>query len=496
MLGKVWKLVLRISLIAAAVLAFLVVMELIRAFQTLHELHPVAGYAFLGLAGLLVLWSLGRLMGGWRHRPKVLRPPDIGKLDEAKLRMLRKHGRYLWRYLHRLGKNPVLSEEKRDFATASAVELRLLTRKTKDRNELCEALKKAEGEQIEPLLQDIDALAEAEVQQCMVHVMMGVAASPWDAVDLLVVLYRNGSMITRITRFYNSRPPLRERLSVFVDTLRIVAMIKFASLSSGLIKKCTNVPLVGRALEPLVQAVGAGVLTSAAGHAAMHRCRAFRRWDQQEAAKHLGMMVGQYLTDCWRAARHHILPILEQKLKGIPIAAWGAIRNGFGSAVDATAKAADSLVGQPVASAARAVGRGTRSFFSKLFGHYPEPVQPWQPYPVAAQGPMQMPPGASPPGAMPPSTPGPPPQGVQLQPQPPPQYQPQPQYQPEPQPQPRPQQHQQRPQPQPPQVPQPQPGQHRRQQQPQPQPPAQQPPSQPPPAQQPPAPPPGGAPKR
>jgi uncharacterized membrane protein YcjF (UPF0283 family) len=416
MLSKLWKIAVRVGLMIAAVLTFLVVLELLRAYQTIRGAHPrygpIAGYVFAGAVILLVLWSIGRLMGGWRHRPKVLRPPKIGTLDEADVRGLRRHAKYLAKYLRRLSHNRALPQEKRAEAHTACVEFREAVRGCRRRrDQLRDLLKKTENERIEPLLAELDKQAEGEIEECVMHVMIGVAASPWDAVDLLLVLYRNGGMVTRITQCYNSRPALRERLSIFADTLRIVAMIKFASLSSSLLKKCTNVPLIGRTLQPLVQAVGAGVLTSAAGHAAVRRCRAFRPWNHEDAAQHLGNKVGQYLSDCWHAARDHILPILEKRLADVPAAAWGKIRKGFGSAVDATAEVAGDYVSKPVGRAAKATG----GFFGRLFKRVDEfagPVQAVaQPAAAAAPGAAAPPPAAPAPaladGAQPPAEPAP-----------------------------------------------------------------------------------------
>ena len=335
-------------------------MELLRAYQTLHELHPIVGYAFAGVAGVCVIWSVGRLLGGWAIRPRTLHPPEVDDLDQADLRTLVRYGRYLIRYLRRLSRNEQLGEQQRRGAAEAADRVSAELRERGGRDRVLALLKATEADEIEPLLSELDSLAEQEVRECVLHVMIGVAASPWDAIDLLIVLYRNGGMIARITQVYNSFPPLRERLLVFVDTLRMVLMIKFASLTGTIVKNSKGIPLLGRVLKPLMQAVGSGVLTSVAGHAAMQRCRAFRGWNRQEAAKRLDGMGKQYLRDCWGAAVEHTLPILREKLSDIPSAAWTKIREGFGAAIDATAGAADSFVRKPVAAGVDTIANGGR----------------------------------------------------------------------------------------------------------------------------------------
>jgi hypothetical protein len=304
----------------------------------------------------------------------VLKPPAVGDVATADERTLRRYGRYLVRYLARLGRNSSLPEPRRAEAAAAAVELRdaLAGRSAANprpgrpgRNALAELVAAAEAEHIEPLLAELDRQAELEVRDCVLHVMIGVAASPWQAMDILIVLLRNGSLVARVSRIYNSRPAVREQIAVVADTLRVVAMVKFTSLVSGLLRRSGRVPGMGWAIEPMAQAVGVGVLTSVAGHAAKDRCRAFRRWDRQEAARRLHAMVGQYVADCWQAAVEHVLPILKQRFVDVPAEAWAAASKGFSAAVQDVAHAADSFVRQPVAAGVGAVAGGGRNTYRR-----------------------------------------------------------------------------------------------------------------------------------
>ena len=68
MLERFWKQASRLITVAAAVIAFLLVIELIRAYQTLRDLHPWAGYAFVAGLVALLAWLAVRLLGGWRNK--------------------------------------------------------------------------------------------------------------------------------------------------------------------------------------------------------------------------------------------------------------------------------------------------------------------------------------------------------------------------------------------------------------------------------------------
>ncbi len=369
MLSRLWKTFIRVVVIAGCFVLFLVFLEVVRAYQTLREMNYIVGYVFLAMVCLVVLWLIGRLMGGWRLRRRVLVPPPIDDVDTAGVDTLRKYCVYLVKYLRRLGANAALSQEHRHKATEGAAELPGRARKCKDREELLAAIRETEQERIEPALAELDELAETEIRQCVFHVMTAVAASLWNSIDVLIVLYRNGRMITRITQIYNSRPALREQIGILLDTVKVVAMIKLASMTASLLTKGRRaVPMVGRATESLAQAVGAGVLTSAAGHTAKLRCKAFRGWDRKEAERHLGEMVGQYLQDCWEAARQCVWPVVVETAGNATSVAWDKVKEGFGAAVDATAAAADSFVVKPVSAGAGAVANGGRSVFARATG--------------------------------------------------------------------------------------------------------------------------------
>ena len=364
MFTRIFKIISKVVTIAAVVLAFLLAMELIRAYQTLYGLHPWAGYAFLALLAVGLIWTFGRLMGGWRYRPRTLKCPAVGNLDEADPPALRRYGKYLRKYIARLAINESLTDEHRTQAALGAAELPAKLRECASTDELRAALRHAEAEHIEPLLADLDAKCESEIAQCVRDVMVGVAASPWPLVDALIVIYRNGSMVARVTHIYNSRPAIREQLSILIDTVRLVATVKLAHMMRKILERTVrDVPLAGRVAEALTQAVGAGVLTSAAGHAAKHRCRAFRGWNREEAVRDLRARLGEFLADCWRVASETLMgplgKLYQSSVDGLSAA--------FKKAVDTTASAADTFVVRPVTIGGRGVAHGVRWSWRRVF---------------------------------------------------------------------------------------------------------------------------------
>jgi len=363
MLQRFWRNAVRVVTVAAVVVCFLFVMELVRAYHTLRDIHPAAGYAFLVVLAVGGVWLTVRLLGGWRLRPRTLRPPDIADLGAARPHELRRYARYLVRYLRRLAGNESLSADRRARADAAAEELLGASRRLRGDGDLADECRRCEREAVEPLLAELDKLAVAQVTAAVRDVMVGVAASPWPIVDATIVLWCTGRMVTRVTHVYNSRPPLREQLIIFADTVRIVATIKLTFLLRKVVESLArSVPLMGRLAEAAAQAVVAGVLISAAGHAARHRCRAFRGWDRREAAADLKAHLGEFLRDCQRIATENLVGLLARLYHG----SADRIAEGLGAAFEAVAEAAEALVRRPVAAGGRHVVRGLRWSLGRL----------------------------------------------------------------------------------------------------------------------------------
>jgi hypothetical protein len=182
-----------------------------------------------------------------------------------------------------------------------------------------------------------------------------VTLSPYRSADLLIVLYRNGGMVLRLTAIYASRPRLSEQLAILRDTVTVVAAVNFLNLGSKLVESLlSTVPIVGRFADDIAQGLGAGFFTSAVGHAAMHRCEAFQGWDRLEATDALRSRSEAFLEDVREIFQKDILPHLRSRLPGLE---WERIASGVRRAVDVTAAGLDSLVARPVLAGGRVAVR-------------------------------------------------------------------------------------------------------------------------------------------
>jgi|GEM_PF-264544 len=368
MLAQFWTMVRRAAIAVGVALSLFAVVELIRAYQALNGLHPVLGALFawlliLGLAGLLVYYRLA--VYRWRT---VLTPPPREAPETAGEGALRRYLRYLRRVMLRLARNDLLPERQREGLQSEAQRLLELAAARPGREVLAQAVASTEIDVVEPAMATLDGFAEKEVRACVRDVMLAVTLSPWRSADLLVVMYRNTAMVGRLTRIYESRPRLGEQFAIMRDVAAIVATVNFLNYGSRLLQNMATgvLPFMGRFADDVAQGVGAGLLTSVAGHAAIGRCRAFRGWRQAEAEETVRRKLKDFAVDLKDIATTDLFSKIRKPVESqLPVDVSRPellvrIRDGLATALDETAEVMDTFVRRPVTVAGRgAVSAGS-----------------------------------------------------------------------------------------------------------------------------------------
>jgi len=369
MLKDLWSLVSKILIIAAIVISVVFLAELLRLFVFFYRLHPILGiaYAILLAGGSLALLIM--FIRSCRRHPRVLTPPLMPPLDEAGHTEMREYSKYLSKYLERLAENETLERDEQELAEDGIDYIRDTLKAHPLNDDLRRAITKTESEAIGPLLKSLSKQSTKEVRRCVRDVMIGVTLNPYPSIDLLIVIYRNMAMVTRIVGVYRSRPSLREQFGILKDILMVVATVNFINLNRKLLENLfSQIPIVGRFIDDIGQGVGAGILTSVAGHAAIDRCSAFRRWNSEEEAASLGARSARFLVDVKDLFTKDMLPELKPKIrselpeeKAEDPGVWDAIARGTASAMDLTVRAWDSFVRKPAVAGAQGVATaGTR----------------------------------------------------------------------------------------------------------------------------------------
>jgi len=349
---------------AGCLLCFFFVIEVIQAQQVLSGVHSALGAAFALLLAVACAALVTCYVVSLRRRPLTLRPPPRQELDKAEMRELQAYGRYLRRIMQRLARNELLPDLTRAGLESGETRLREALAEEVSLADVTDAIRDAEELRIQPAVKVLDELAEREVRRCVRDVILGVTLSPWRTIDLLVVLYRNARMVTSITGAYNSSPRLREHLLILRDVAVVVGTVNFLNYGSRLMQNlATSVPLLGRFTDDVAQGVGAGLLTSVAGHAALTRCRAFRGWNEAEAQARIRDQLGVFMVDIKKIVFDDMLPQLRKPVAALaPEAArepgWtDRLRDGISGAIDDTTAVMDSFIRQPVVAAGRGMAK-------------------------------------------------------------------------------------------------------------------------------------------
>lgn len=366
MLKQLWNLLVRLTVVAGVLLGFVFLAECLRLFVLFYHIHPLAGFAFAGIFFIGALALFIYLWHGLRAYPRALVPPRMPELPAASHVEMRRYCDYLIEYLDRLTENPNLDGEftKAAQERIAAIEDTLGAHPLND--DLARTIAKTEEETIAPLLGRLDEKASQEVRRSVRDVMLAVTLSPYPSADILIVLYRNFTMAFRVMRIYRSRPTPREEWQILRDILAVVATVNFLNISRRLIESLfSQVPLIGRVIDDIGQGLGAGLLTSVAGHTAMDRCAAFRGWSNEEEVRSLGARMGNFLTDVKDLFTKDLMPELKGpiRLTVSPNEAeqpgfWDTIARGVASAIDMTAKTVDFLVIKPATAGVQTVAAG------------------------------------------------------------------------------------------------------------------------------------------
>ena len=296
---KHWFRIVRTAVRAGGVfVAFFALVEVVRAYQPLRGLHPAAGYAFLAVITAAVAWLVWYLWVNLAAVPRALKPPVIPDPAQATDRQLRKYLRYLRRFLERLTVNDCVSEANQANIQIALNQIDRAMAEAAPAEMLRATIEVVEARAIVPALDDIDALAARQVRDSMRDIMIGVTLSPYKSADLAIVIYRNLVMTIRIIRVYNARPAVAEQCRILLDILNVIATVNYINMGKNLIEGLgSRVPGIGRFIDDIAQGIGAGFMTTIAGHAAMERCRAFKGWNAAEAKRHLLSHVGDVDTD-------------------------------------------------------------------------------------------------------------------------------------------------------------------------------------------------------
>lgn len=354
MLKLIWKKVVLVVIILGALLSFFAIIELIRAYQVLRDVHPLLGFLYVLLLFTLIVFGILYYVVSVARRPPLLIPPEIDDLSSAGRHDLDTYGNYLVRLMQGLSDNDNIVKEGRE---SIRVKCTVLKRAVKDagKEDLRQLIIEILEKEIKPHLNQLSIKAEKEVQNCVRDVMIGVAVSPWRAVDLLVVIYRNIKMVIGVMNIYERRPSLKAQTRILCDIVKIVATVNILNYGSKLAQNLfSSMPFAGRFVDDIAQGAGAGLFTSMAGHAAIERCSIVHAWSEIQAQEKMVVKVKMFAGDLKEIVVADVLPLLKGRIAQPDVVEKPdreeSVRSGIERAMDATSSAMDDFVKRPVAA--------------------------------------------------------------------------------------------------------------------------------------------------
>jgi len=320
------KVVRRIAFVLSGLFIFILIIEIIRALQTLASVHILLGWfvGVLGLGGLL--WGVWKISSLFKVFPKALVPPnpyDFG--GNSSKRYVKAHVLYLKQFIEGMLHNKNLDE-----TTLNHLNLQLQDHKLfsliNNSQVLQENIKKIDSIIIIPALIDLDAKAEQVVKNSVRDTMAGVMLMPFKAADIYLVIYRNGVMFFELVKIYCQRPTLGQTYKIFKDVIKMVATINVLSYTERFTQKLmANVPILDKTTDDIIQGTGAGILTTAIGKATIQRCRSYKEWHTDEQLQTYQKTTRDFFVYVKNILSEDVLPSLSKPWKQ----AWEYLKGMF-----------------------------------------------------------------------------------------------------------------------------------------------------------------------
>jgi len=320
-----WRVIRTVAIALSLLLSFIAAVEVLRVYLILSAFSPWLGFGFLALLASGVVWVVSQFFAAWWSLPRAPIPPQVSDPYRLSHEEARACAGFLQHRIRQLRENPRLSFSEQD---PLAQVLKRLD-ESPDQENVTEI-----QAHLTQILRPLDRIAEGIVQTCVRDIMLAVVLSPYRSADLLVVIYRNSQMILQLAQLYQTRPAPIEQLRILKDVLTIVATVNFLNFAEKFIEQLSEqVPLVGQLMGDMSQGFGAGLLTSAAGHAAIERCKSVGPWNRTVAQQHLAQRMSRFAGDVKEIFRTDVLPKLRPRLPNLT-GVWDKISAAFDTAVD------------------------------------------------------------------------------------------------------------------------------------------------------------------
>ena len=320
------KVIRKIAYVLSGLFIFILIIEIIRALQTLASVHIQLGWFVGALALGWLLWGVWKIHSLFKVFPTVLEPPVSQSFGGKSTRNYYKaYVKYLKQFIEGMLQNKNL-----DDTTVNHLKIQLQDHKLFSINNNSEALqeniKTIDGKIIIPALMELDEKAELVVKNTVRDTMAGVMLMPFKAADIYLVIYRNGVMFFELVKIYCQRPTLGQTYRVFKDVIKMVATVNILSYTERFTQRLmANVPILDKTTDDIIQGTGAGILTTAIGKATIQRCRNYKEWLIDEQLQSYQNTTRDFFIYVKNILSEDVLPPLSKPWKQ----AWEYLKGMF-----------------------------------------------------------------------------------------------------------------------------------------------------------------------
>lgn len=263
-----WKLLVRIAVFAALLLALFLAAEVTRLILLFHRLHPLAGWIMAGVLMLGALAVLLPLLARPRaHDPFIIKPAGAQASHHAKSVCCRQYAHSLWT----LSRNGNLPEEQRRYARHAARSIEDVLRAHPLRDDLDRAIHHAETVAVPHVLQPLHQQATERLDAIVKAHLVGFSTGPFTALETVAFFARTLFFVVDLPSLYVPHLGLRARARMaYRMLLHTARFLPFSqALRAQLATHCPDGPPAG--MDAVARALTAGWITSCVGVALMDR---------------------------------------------------------------------------------------------------------------------------------------------------------------------------------------------------------------------------------
>jgi putative membrane protein len=291
---------------------------LFREVKTLADgafaIHPVLGWAFLVLVGVLFWIGAVRPIRRYWAIPAAVRPPRSGRLADADAAAIARRARFLTRVADNLARNPRLVAIVPEIVLAR-IEAEGLEAAARSGTVAIDVLKRdlrsLETVRFDSLFKPLDVEANHVIRAEALAVGLGTAVSMSGTFDAWLVMWRNLTLVSKLATIYYGRPGIRGTFFVIRD---VATAMLLAAKMQGALEGTANflASWFGSAGSAIIGPVADGAMnalvTVRIGYVAKARCRSFRVWNDAT--------LGDILVRCFKEAASHGKGVVLDVFKG------------------------------------------------------------------------------------------------------------------------------------------------------------------------------------